>query len=65
MMGLSRNVLWTSYFIQFLSIFLVTVSLVTVVLMAPFIPDRPVIKHSDWSIVWARVLKLCFFGIYQ
>ena len=59
MMGLSRNALWTAHFLHYCVMFLVTVTLVTIVLMAPWIPARPVIKYTDPTIVW---LVLFLFG---
>ena len=56
MMGLSRNALWTSYFAHFYFIFLVSVSILTIVLCGSFTPNGALISFSHWSVIWVFLM---------
>ena len=51
-MGLSRNSLWTSYFLHYYTLFLVSVSILTFVFCAPLTANGAIINYSQWSVVW-------------
>ena len=60
MMGLSRSALWTSHFIHFFGMFIVTVTIVTVVICAPFSANGSIINYTHWSVVY---VLLILYGI--
>ena len=60
MMGLSRTSLWTSYFIHYFCMFLVSVSIVTIVLCTAWSENGSIINYTHWSIVY---VLLILYGI--
>ena len=56
MMGLSRNSLWTSYFVYFYCLFLVSVSILTIVLCGSFTVNGALVSYSHWSVIWVFLL---------
>ena len=60
MMGLSRTALWTSYFIHYFCMFLVSVSIVTLVFCCPMSANGAIINYTNWSIVY---VLLILYGI--
>uniref|UniRef100_A0A336MK43 CSON001010 protein n=1 Tax=Culicoides sonorensis TaxID=179676 RepID=A0A336MK43_CULSO len=66
-MGLSNWLHWTAWFIKCLIFFLVTISLMTVILKLEFKAGKEisVFTYSDWSVLWVYLLvysvaSICF-----
>ena len=56
MMGLSRNALWSSYFIHSFILFFISAAILTAVLCIPFTHFGAIINHSHWTLVFIFIL---------
>ena len=58
MMGLSRNMLWASYFIHYWLIFLISCTILTTIFCGDFTQNGAMISYSNPFIIWI------FFMLY-
>ena len=63
MMGLSRTVLWTSWFVFYSIISLVGVVMVTIIFCCDLSPNGPILKHSNCFLVFIFLLIWSFSAV--